>query len=183
VRDYWSCKALTDARLRLSERGQSLKFEIALEFSRVSENCAFRHQFSKTLPEHSDTYTEAGGPDSGRFNNLVVPTWCNSTPVAMGGLAIVSGSAATLAATASWVFRNHLPFPAFVALVHAACSGFVVSICASDMFCDQTASITQKVSAACVLSTYQDRPQLEFDLKKNLDVLFLALQHFVLTIA
>lgn len=67
----------------------------------------------------------------------------------MGGLSLVTGGAATLTATTAWVLRNHLPYPALVALVHAACTGFVVSIASSDAVSDQTASITQKVCATC----------------------------------
>ena len=62
----------------------------------------------------------------------------------MGGLSMVSGGAAALTATGTWVFRQHLPFPALIALVHAACSGFVVSMASSDALCDRTASLTQK---------------------------------------
>lgn len=63
----------------------------------------------------------------------------------MGGLSIVTGSAATLTAAGAYLLRHHLPAPAVAVLVHAALSGFIVSIASSDALYARTPWILGKV--------------------------------------
>lgn len=92
------------------------------------------------------------GPDKADVPDLLATSAnCSSIspPIAvMGGLSIVTGSAATLTAAGTYLLRHHLPAPAVAALIHAAISGFIVSIASSDALYAKTPWILGKVLAA-----------------------------------